>query len=161
MLILALLSLPMAAQAAVRPVQGEIVVADIQDKEQTALSLDVQDRGGRRLYRIDCRREAGVMMACSLKGKAGRDLLGPRARFLPDHVLGPCANDPAWGRVRRFRVEDFSVTLSFSDIIETRQDLVPDSYHFRIAVKPWTAEDGGEDKRGYGCPLDLPLGPLT
>lgn len=161
-LVLALLLLPATAWAAIRPVQAEIAVTDIHDVKQAGLDLDIRDTSGRVVYQLAChsgdfeddRHEYSGLMHCYLNppGKPhDPNLLNPagsnsrnwdsRARFLPNEILDACAAYPDWGRVRRFRVGDMLLTLSFSDIIQTTRDAEPSGYHFRVAARPMTAAE--------------------
>src|SRR5689334_8802541 len=126
-LTLLLLAAAQPADAAVRPVQAEIVVTDIGDTKQASLNLDVLE-GRRTVYRLICGPGGAAMMMCRLTDKGGRNLLDSRAHFLPDHILGACADDPMWGRARHFKAGDMMVALAFSDIIQTRPEPVPDGY---------------------------------
>lgn len=127
--VLALLCLPATAQAAIRPAQAEIVVADRQAPDNAKVDLDLKD--GRRV---------AFHLACRGDGAALRCMLSRKGKVLASASLNPDAVLTGGPRETTCKAGGVSLTLSVSDLIQTRPDPIADSYHFRVA-----AAAGGKD----------------
>ena len=129
-LILALLLIPISAQAAIRPTQAEIVVEDARDPAQASLDLDLMD--GRRIaFHVACRND-GKALRCALsrKGKPVGVL-----RFDPNQPLVAGGASQTVCEAAGVRL-----TLSVSDLIQTLPAPIADSYRYRVS-----AESSGGD----------------
>jgi hypothetical protein len=124
-LVLALLLLPSFAQAAIRPARAEIVVTDTGDPGQVNLSLDIMD-GRQVAFRLSCGRD-GPGIRCDLSHRNRKAALS----LQPDAALGP---EGALSQACQF--EGLLLTLSVSDLVQTRREPVADGYHFRVDARP-------------------------
>lgn len=125
-LVLVLVLLPAAAQAAIRPVQAEVIVSDSRDPAQAKFILDLKD--GRR---------TAVSILCSGEGREVRcQLVKPNSWFAMAGLDIDQALMAGGTRSKTCQVNGVLVTLSVSDLVQTRAEPYADSYHFRVEAGP-------------------------